>query len=105
VTLQLVRWDVANDTVALQATYSLPDIPEVPDGWQHYQFELDARSPTIPPGWVLERGDATPGSDADWAVLMHQVDVVSFGYWKMGYVYPALGLWQLGIDNIDIGTW
>ena len=105
VTLQLTRWGAANATVALEATYSLPDIPEVPEGWQHFQFEVDARSATIPPGWVLSRGDGTPGTDADWAVLMHQVDVVSFGYWKLGHVYPALGLWKLGIDNIHIGTW
>jgi len=105
VTLQLMRWDVTNDTVAVQATYSLPDIPEVPEGWQHYEFQVDARSLTIPPGWALERGDGTLGTDADWATLMHQVDIVSFGYWKLGYMYPALGLWKLGIDNIHIGTW
>lgn len=105
VTLQLVRWDVANATVALEATYSLPDIPNVPDGWRHYKFSVDARSATIPPGWQLERGDGTPATDADWAVLMHQIDVVSFGLWKPGYMYPALGLWELGIDNIHIGTW
>jgi hypothetical protein len=105
VTLQLTRWDVENATAALQATYSLPDIPQVPDGWQHYTFEVDARSPTVPSGWRLQRGDGTPATDADWAVLMRQIDVVSFGYWKLGYMYPALGLWKLGIDNIHIGTW
>jgi hypothetical protein len=105
VTLQLVRLDVADGTIALEATYSLPDMPDVPDGWQRYEFPVDARSATIPPGWSLERGDGTPASDADWAVLMHQIDFVGFGFWKMGYMYPALGLWELGIDNIHIGTW
>jgi hypothetical protein len=105
VTLQLVRWDVANATVLLEATYSLPDIPDVPDGWQHYKFPVDARSATIPPGWQLERGDGTPATDADWAALMRQIDVVGFGLWKPGYMYPALGLFELGIDNIHIGTW
>ncbi len=105
VTLQLVRWDIANATIALEATYSLPDIPDVPDGWQRYQFPVDAWSATIPPGWQLARGDGTPATDADWAVLMQQIDVVSFGLWKPGYMYPALGLWELGIDNIHIGTW
>ena len=33
------------------------------------------------------------------------VEGVSFGCWKPGYLYPALGLWQLGIDDIRIGTW
>ena len=36
---------------------------------------------------------------------MHQIDVVGVGFWKPGYMYPALGLWKLGIDNIHIGTW
>lgn len=105
VTLQLVRWDVANATILLEATYSLPDIPDVPDGWRHYKFRVDARSATIPPGWQLEHGDGSPATDADWAVLMHQIDVVGFGFWKPGYMYPALGLWELGIDNIHVGTW
>lgn len=105
VTLQLVRWDIANATIALEATYSLPDIPEVPNGWRRYDFAVDAGSATIPPGWEVERGDGTPATDADWARLMQQIDVVGFGFWKMGYMYPALGLWELGIDNIHIGTW
>lgn len=104
VTLRLARWDEANQTVALLATYSLPDIEEVPDGWHHYGFDVNARSTKIPPGWLLERGDGTPATDAEWAVLMQQIDIVSFGYWKPGYAYPALGLWELGIDNIHIGT-
>ena len=33
---------------------------------------------------------------------MHQVDLVGFGFWKPGFGYPSLGLWQLGIDNIHI---
>jgi hypothetical protein len=105
VTLQLVRWDVANATIAVDATYSLPDIPNVPDGWQNYKFPVDARSDKIPPGWQVERGDGTPATDADWAFLMQQIDVVGLGFWKPGYMYPALGLWELGIDNIHIGTW
>jgi len=104
VSLQLTRWDRANDAPALRATYSLPDIAEVPSGWQHYVFDVDANAPQIPPGWSVTRSDGTPGDAADWAFLMQQVDVVSFGYWKPGHVYPALGLWQLGIDNVHIAA-
>jgi hypothetical protein len=104
VTLQLRQWDATTDSVALEATYSLPDIPEVPQGWQHYDFEVDAGSAKIPPGWVLTRGDGTPGTNSDWATLMHQVDLVAFGFWKPGFEYPSLGLWKLGIDNIHVGT-
>lgn len=103
VTLELVSWDVATDSVAFDATYSLPDIHKVPTRWIHYDFKVDARSATIPSGWVLTRGDGTPGTDADWAVFMHQIDLVGFGYWKPGYAYPSLGIWHLGIDNIHVG--
>lgn len=103
VTLVLRSWDAATDSIAFEATFSLPDMPRVPRGWQHYDFAIDAQSPVIPPGWVLTRGDGNPGSDADWASLMHQIDYVGIGYWKPGYAYPSLGLWQLGIDNIRVG--
>jgi hypothetical protein len=104
VTLELVSWDVNANTVAYQATFSLPDMPQVPHGWKHYDFAVDAQSTTIPAGWVFQRGDGTPGSDAEWPVFMHQIDLVGFGYWKPGYAYPSLGLWQLGIDNIQVST-
>lgn len=104
VTLILRSWDAATDSVAYEATCSLPDMPQVPQGWQHYQFRVDATSARVPPGWVFTRGDGTPGTDAEWATFMHQIDFVGFGYWKPGYGYPSLGLWQLGIDNIHIGT-
>lgn len=105
VTLQIIRWDYVNDAMALEATYSLPDLPTLPVGWQHYAFDVDARASTIPTGWVVTRGDGTPGTDADWSTLMHQVDIVGLGLWKPGYMYPALGLWKIGIDNVHVGTW
>jgi hypothetical protein len=104
VTLHLARWDGASDSVAFEAFYSCPDMPAVPMGWNHYDFQVHARSAIVPPGWVFRRGDGTPGSDADWQTFMHQIDLVGFGYWKPGYFYPALGIWRLGIDNIHIGT-
>lgn len=104
VTLILRQWDADADSIALEATYSLPSMPEMPQGWQHYDFEVDGGSSKIPPGWVLTRGDGTPGTNADWATLMHRVDLVAFGLWQPGYEYPALGLFKLGIDNIHVGT-
>ena len=100
VTLHLMSWDTTSNGVAFDATYTLPDIPDVPVGWQHYEVPIDAQSATIPAGWVITRGDGTPATDADWATFMHQIDLVGFGYWKPGFFYPSLGLWQLGIDNI-----
>lgn len=104
VTLVLRSWDAATNSVAYEATCSLPDMPQVPQGWQHYEFRVDARSTRVPSGWVFMHGDGTPGTDAEWATFMHQIDFVGFGYWKPGYAYPSLGLWQLGIDNIYVGT-
>jgi len=103
VTLHLMSWDVATNSLAFEAFNSLPDIPTVPMGWHHYKFDVDARSARVPSGWDFRRGDGTPGTDAEWATFMHQIDAVGFGYWKPGYVYPSLGLWKLGIDNIHVG--
>ncbi len=104
VTLHLMSWDVASNSVAFEAFYSLPDIPTVPVGWHHYNFDVDARSARVPSGWDFRRGDGTPGTDTDWATFMHQIDAVGFGYWKPGFAYPSLGIWKLGIDNIHVGA-
>jgi hypothetical protein len=104
VTLVLRRWDAATDSIAYEATSTLPDLPQVPQGWQHYEFKVDAGAAKIPPGWVFTHGDGTPGSDAEWASFMQQIDMVGIGYWKPGYAYPSLGVWQLGLDNVYVGT-
>jgi len=104
VTLHLVRWEVGSNSVAFEAFYSPPDISAAPTGWHHYDFRVDARSARVPPGWTFRRGDGTPGTDADWATFMHQIDFVGICYWRPGYFYPALGIWKLGIDNIHVGS-
>ena len=104
VTLHLMSWDVASNSLAFEAFSSFPDIPRVPMGWHHYKFDVDARSARVPSGWDFHRGDGTPGTDADWATFMHQIDAVGFGYWRPGVAYPSLGIWKLGIDNIHVGV-
>lgn len=104
ITLHVARWDATAGAVGLEAFYSLPDIAAPPSGWNHYSFALPARSPSIPAGWQLQRGDGTAGSDADWTALMHQVDLVELVYGRPGYLYPSMGLWDLGIDNIHISA-
>ena len=42
------------------------NISILPIGWRQYSFPLEAASTFIPPGWVLLRGDGSPGTDADW---------------------------------------
>jgi hypothetical protein len=65
VTLELLQMDDTGFNVNYDATYTLPDLPDPPVGWQTYSFPVDANSPTIPEGWVFTRGDGTPGTDAE----------------------------------------
>jgi hypothetical protein len=105
VTLQLLQMDETGFNVNYQATYTLPDLPDIPPvGWQTYSFPIDANSSTIPAGWVFTHGDGTPASDAEWAVLMSRIDLTSIGFYKPGFAYPGFGTWILAIDNIDIQT-
>ena len=101
-TLELLQMDATGFNVNYDATYTLPDLPEPPIGWQTYSFPVDANSPTIPQGWVFTRGDGTPGTDAEWSPFLHRVDLTSIGFYKPGFGYPSLGTWILGIDNIEI---
>src|ERR1043165_3455799 len=102
VTLELLQMDESGFNVTYDATYTLPDLPEPPVGWQTYSFPVDANSPTIPEGWVFTRGDGTPGTDAEWSPFLHRIDLTSIGFYKPGFGYPSLGTWTLGIDNIEI---
>jgi hypothetical protein len=102
VTLELLQMDDTGFNVNYDATYTLPDLPEPPVGWQTYSFPVDANSPTIPQGWVFTRGDGTPGTDAEWSPFLRRVDLTSIGFYKPGFAYPSLGTWVLGIDNVEI---
>ena len=102
VTLELLQMDDTGFNVNYDATYTLPDLPNPPVGWQTYSFPVDANSSTIPQGWVFTHGDGTPGTDAEWSPFLHRVDLTSIGFYKPGFAYPSLGTWILGIDNIQI---
>ena len=102
VTLELLQMDETGFNVNYDATYTLPDLPNPPVGWQTYSFPVDANSSTIPEGWVFTHGDGTPGTDAEWSPFLHRVDLTSIGFYKPGFAYPSLGTWILGIDNIEI---
>src|SRR5947207_8759170 len=102
VTLELLQMDDTGFNVTYDATYTLPDLPDPPVGWQTYSFPVDANSPTIPDGWVFTHGDGTPGTDAEWSPVLHRIDLTSIGLSTPGFAYPSLGTWVLGIDNIEI---
>jgi hypothetical protein len=102
VTLELLQMDDTGFNVNYDATYTLPDLPDPPIGWQTYSFPVDADSPVIPQGWVFTHGDGTPGTDAEWSPFLHRIDLTSIGFYKPGFGYPSLGTWTLGIDNVQI---
>jgi hypothetical protein len=102
VTLELLQMDETGFNVNYDATYTLPDLPDPPVGWQTYSFPVNANSPTIPEGWVFTRGDGTPGTDGEWSPFLHRIDLTSIGFYKPGFAYPGLGTWILGIDNVEI---
>ena len=78
------------------------NISTLPIGWKHYSFSLDATSTSIPSGWVVQHGDGSPGTDADWRRLMQDVETIGFELGKPGFAYPALNGWDLGLDNVRI---
>jgi hypothetical protein len=104
-TLELQGWDAKTDMPSFDATLTIVELPEpLSPGWNHYSFAIDAASKVIPTGWVVTREDGTPATDADWSQMLHQVDMVAVEYGKPGYFYPSLGVWDMGIDNVDIET-
>jgi hypothetical protein len=102
VTLELLQMDETGFNVTYDATYTLPDLPQPPVGWQTYSFPVNANSPTIPEGWVFTRGDGTPGTNAEWSQFLHRIDLTNIGFYKPGFAYTGFGTWTLGIDNIEI---
>jgi hypothetical protein len=86
------------------AYYIGTDISKLPKAWKRYVFPLDADSSSVPPDWVVLRGDGSSGGDADWRALMHSVETIGFMLGKPGFAYPALNIWDLGLDNVTISN-
>ncbi|MGI8955573.1 MAG: hypothetical protein ACR2II_01500 [Chthoniobacterales bacterium] len=80
------------------AYYIGTDISRLPVGWHTYEFPVNASSPTIPPGWVVTKGNGQPGTDADWQALMHDVETLGVELGEPGFFYP-FGIWDIGLDN------
>ncbi len=88
-------------TKGVDAYYIGTDISTFPEGWQTYEFPINATSPTIPPGWVVTKGNGRPGTDADWQALMNDVETFGVELGQPGYFYP-FGIWDLGLDNARV---
>jgi hypothetical protein len=91
-------------SLGIEAYYLGQDISEYEPGWNTYAYPLDATSQTIPPGWVVFEGNGNPGTDADWRSLVTHVEDVHMALGQPGYAYPNLGIWDLGLDNVDLST-
>jgi len=87
----------------VDAYYIGRNISHLPVGWHTYAFPVSAASPTIPPGWVVTRGDGSPGTDADWQALMQDVETLGVELGTPGYFYP-FGVWDIGFDNARLST-
>jgi hypothetical protein len=85
----------------VDAYYIGTDISKLPVGWNTYEFPVDADSLTIPPGWVVTKGDGKPGTDADWQALMHDVETLGVELGEPGFFYP-FWVWDLGLDNARV---
>ncbi len=85
----------------VDAYYIGTDISKLPVGWHTYAFPVDANSPTIPPGWVVTRGNGKRGTDADWQALMQDVETLGVELGTPGFFYPFF-FWDLGLDNVRI---
>jgi hypothetical protein len=102
VTLDLeTTFGTGDFTKGVDAYYIGTDISKLPVGWHTYVYPLDATSPTIPPGWVVTRGNGKKGTDADWQALMQDVETIGLELGKPGYAYP-FSFWDLGLDNVRI---
>jgi len=88
-------------TKGVDAYYIGTDISRLPVGWQTYEIPVNAASPTIPPGWVVTKGNGQPGTDADWQALMHDVETMGVELGEPGFFYP-FGIWDLGLDNARV---
>jgi len=103
-TLQITQMDDTGFNVDYTATWSTDNMDTAPIGWNHYDFAINANGGVIPSGWTFTHGDGTPATDAEWATFLSRVDLVQFIYARPQTVYPGLGTWTLGIDNISIQT-
>jgi len=99
----LTTLGTGNPSLGIEAYNVGTDISFFTPGWHNYTYTFDAASLTIPPGWVVFKGNGSPGTNADWHNLMTHIEDVHMALGTPGFFYPNLGVWDLGLDNVTLG--
>jgi len=79
-------------------------VPQVGQGWGHYNFEVPSQSTAaVPPGWrggwVGDGVNFRPG--IDWNDVITSVDVVEI-WWMDPSFFAIFQTWDVGVDNLTI---
>lgn len=81
-------------------------IPQIEDGWVHYNFDFDATSDALPAGWVARNGendDQTFHAGVTWADVVSNVDQVRFSMLDPEW-FAIFQQWTVGADNVTVTT-
>jgi hypothetical protein len=75
-------------------------VPQVGEGWKHFDYAVDSASNTLPTGWLtIALGPNSP--TPDWNALITDVDQLVFFWGDPEFFYIFQG-WDIGMDNVSI---
>ncbi len=79
-------------------------IPQIGQGWKHFNFEIPSQSTeAVPPGWsggwAGNLNAFRPG--VDWNDVITNVDVVEI-WWMDPSFFAIFQTWNVGVDNMSI---
>ena len=94
-------FDPADDDYAY---FTGPLVPQVGEGWQHYDFDVPSASTVpVPPGWSGGHGgdleNFRPG--VDWNDVITNVTHVEL-WWQSPAFFAIIQHWSVGVDNVAI---
>ncbi|MHC4822615.1 MAG: hypothetical protein ACYTEP_01190 [Planctomycetota bacterium] len=81
-----------------------PLVPQIGDGWSHYNFEIPSQSTdAVPQGWVggWVGGGQSFRPGIDWNDVITSVDVVEI-WWMDPSLFAIFQTWDVGVDNLTI---
>ncbi len=88
------------------AYYVGPQVPQIGEGWLHYDFAIPSDDVTPVPagwsgGWAGDLENFRPG--VDWNDVITNVDSVEI-WWNHPAFFAIFAQWNVGMDNIAITT-